>query len=228
MIEKYIIFYQKYPFGGIVTFIPLIPIIVCLLTNKSNVSAIMKLLLVFLVYDITNSFLSESVIIFKLYKSNNFFFNLYNLIEFLFFAAISYQLNHSKIQRKAILLMCLMCFGLFFYEFSWVAYGSILGTIEKAFLIVLVFFYFNTLLSKLEVENIYHHPPFWVHAGLMVYASISILNELATSALVNVTIGSNTYNFFWKTMQIATILFHLILAYSFWISKKETVASKKL
>lgn len=202
------------------TWFPLIPLLFALKNIKSH-NFISKIMIGFLLYDFVNELSSN--IAFTLKYSNYIFHNTYNLIEFLFFAAISYLLNHSKIQRKAILVMCLICLGLFIYEFSLTEYGSILGTVEKAFLIILVFFYFNTLLSKLDVENIYHHPPFWIHSGLMVYASLSILNELATSSLIDAK--GSVYNFFWKTMQIATILFHLILAYSFWISGKETKAA---
>lgn len=223
MIEKYISYWQTHTLSASMLWLPLIPISFSYISKSHLTNNILKILVRFLIYDFINSIICDTIYITRIVYSNLFFVNSYNLIEFLFFAAISYQLNHSKIQRKAILVMCFICLGLFVYEFSLTEYGSILGTIQKAFLIILVFFYFNTLLSTLEVENIYQHPPFWIHAGLMVYASLSILNELATSPLIDAK--GTVYNFFWKTMQIATILFHLILAYSFWISGKETKAA---
>jgi hypothetical protein len=103
-----------------------------------------------------------------------------------------------------------------FNEFAFIPY-----VVNRLSYVILVFLYFNTLLSEISVKNILLHPPFWLCAALTIYSTGSIIIFLFGPQILLTTSPSKNFILFYTIISVINILFRLIVGVSFFVSKYE-------
>ena len=139
-----------------------------------------------------------------------YFFHVYTLTEYLFFAYLIFL----AITKKALKLIILF-FSIGFIIFQFILdigenqLDSISIGIETILLFVYIILFFYDHSSNIKAGYIYNHPVFWVSVGILLYLGVSFFFNI----LVNYMSEAET-NSYWHYTYITEILKNLLFAYA--------------
>ena len=106
-------------------------------------------------------------------KSNHFIFNIYLLIQFLFYFGIFYKtFQTKKLKLLAILAsigFIVYSFSNFLYEPGFYTFDTSSNTLGSVLTIIFCLLYFVSLFKSEEFINYFKIPMFWISTGLLFF-----------------------------------------------------------
>lgn len=127
--------------------------------------------------------------------NNHWIYNIFILIEFLFYYVLYGQLlMGEKIKRfiqwwiPVFILLAVLNWVFFQGFLRYDTYTVMLGSFV---LLVLVFFFFNELMLSAERISLLRYPPFWISIGLLTFYS----GQFITLAFFEYMIRTNNFSF---------------------------------
>ncbi|HKZ66521.1 MAG TPA: hypothetical protein VJ111_09215, partial [Chitinophagaceae bacterium] len=153
------------------------------------------------------------------------YFNLYTLLEYLFFAyLLSASIQTKKI--KQIILLFSICFALFqtttyFSNSNKQTLDSVSVGVETILLFIYILFFFYDHSKNNKSGYIYNHPAFWLSAGILIYLGGSFFFNI----LVNY-MSKDEFAIFSHYTYIAEIIKNLFFTVAIWkISRQHKLSS---
>ncbi len=218
MWERYVYLIYKYPWVALSDVIIALPIIIGIISFK-HLSKENKLLFYFLVvhflFDLLSVWLSVK-------NQNNLnIFNFTEILEVAVICFIFFQLNNQKAKRILIITLFLICIFIGIWKFEYTEFAFIPYVLNRLCYVVIVFLYFNTLLSEFSVKNILTHPPFWLCSGLIIYSTGSVIIFLFGKQILSTTAPQEKFVLFYSIISIINIIFRFLIGVSFFVSKYE-------
>lgn len=159
----------------------------------------------------------------RMYNNNLFVGVTYLTIEFALFGIIYSSQNIDRslkrfIQITAILIVTFSVINLFFIQglFNQNSYSrSLISFATICFALI----YFWSLLNKMEVENLFTYPMFWINSGILLVAATSFIIFLFSGYLFR-TENYDPVRIFWILKNTFSIIRNLLFAYAFWLNFK--------
>jgi hypothetical protein len=153
---------------------------------------------------------------FYLKKGNHFIFNIYLLIQFLFYFGIFYKTFQTKKLKTYTLLIstCFLVYLLISFIFlnGFRAFNSLGFTIGSVLTILFCLLYFGVLFNADGFINYFKIPMFWIATGILFFfvgnfIYLSFLNYILEN---NLDSGGNIYEFIIITLNILLYSFFSI------------------
>lgn len=218
MWERYIYLINKYPLiaiSDLATIIPLILGVIC----YSHLSKENRLLFYFLIVHFLLDL--DSVWISVKNQNNLNIFNFTEILEVTTICLVFLQLNKQRFKKILILFLLILSVSIGIWKFDFNEFAFIPYVINRLSYVIIVLIYFNTLLSEISVKNILLHPPFWLCAGLIIYATGSVIIFLFGNQILASTAPHEQFVLFYSLISIINIIFRILISVSFLVSKYE-------
>jgi hypothetical protein len=138
-----------------------------------------------LLVEITGVYLS-----FK-YGRNLYFYNVFHLLEFLFFGYILYQISHKANAKRVIIYsgciyLSIKAISFFIQSIrDFHTWSYLVG----AFLLVVISAWYLFDFFKESQSNPFRHPPFSISSGILFFYSCSIPLHLCLNFMINFTVS---------------------------------------
>jgi len=149
-------------------------------------------------------------------SGNHFIFNIYLLIQFLFYFAFFYKTFQTKKLKRFTLLMstCFLVYLLISFIFlnGFHTFNSLGFTIGSVLTILFCLLYFGSLFNAEGFINYFKIPMFWIATGILFFfvgnfIYLSFLNYILENNLDN---GGNIYEFIIITLNLLLYCFFSI------------------
>ena len=105
-------------------------------------------------------------------KSNHFIFNIYTLVENVFYLYVFHQLIQKRVFKIALYAGALIFFFYYFYDVlylkQFLIYSPLVSNIGKIVILFCCIFYFFELLIAEEILDFFVIPMFWICTGVMI------------------------------------------------------------
>lgn len=218
MWDRYMYLYNKYPITATSDVITIFPVIVGIIYYK-YLSKEFKVLFYFSVIhfigDIYSTWLSVK------WVNNLNIFNILEIIEVSTMCFIFWMFAKQPLKKNFLLILLITIFSIGIFKFRATEFAFIPYVFNRLCYMVLVFIYFNTLLSEISVKNILLHPPFWLSATLTIYSTGSIIIFLFGEQILSSTAPHDKFMLFYDIISVINILFRLLICVAFFVSKYE-------
>ncbi|CAH0994049.1 hypothetical protein EMA8858_00156 [Emticicia aquatica] len=218
MWERYIYLINKYPFIAVSDVITLCPLLIGIISYK-YLSKENKLLFYFIIVHFLLDL--QSVWISVKNQNNLNIFNFTELLEVTIICLVFLQLNSQYFKKWLIAFLLFTCVFVGIWKFDFAEFAFVPYVLNRLSYVIVVFIYFNTLLSETSVKNILTHPPFWLCAGLIVYSTGSVIIFLFGKQILASDAPHEKFVFFYSIISIINIFFRLLICVSFFVSKYE-------
>lgn len=155
--------------------------------------------------------------------NNHFLVNVLSLVEMIGFAAI-YYLELTGSRNGWLIGATLGIYLLVFLDaFKWTGFAEYIMVGERLFFILYVVLHFQQLLFQMKVINLFEHSMFWVSVATLIYATSTMFVFLFIRVTLRLSPVNEDFRWYWGFIQGCTAIFYLILAFSFWIRRREAV-----
>lgn len=199
---------------------PIIPIGVIIYRRKSTPQFILKILLVMLIFNLCIE--AVSYVSLSIWENNDLVFDIHSLIwGVLLIELYRYELSNNWVKKVLRFILILHVT----YSVINASTTYYLGVhlvdpylILSLLMIALSVYYFHSVFSALEIENITHHYFFWINSAMLVFFGSTIFITLFESFID--AFDSEMYIVVWPVQLFATALFNVILAKGIWVTKQ--------
>lgn len=220
--------YQTFVFiGKILTYSTIFPFVFSWLKLKIP-SYLLPLRILFIL-----SFISTYALGFfkNVYDNNLFVGVIYVTIEYVLFSRMYYlEIPTSTVKKfikySAYTLFVLAIINLIFIQ-GFFNENSYTRSVLSLITILLAFMYFWSMLNRLNVENLYQHPMFWVNCGVILFAAASFVLFLFSGHL-QATKNYGPLITFWTVKNVFGIVRNIFFSYAFWLNFKHSNKTKTL
>lgn len=169
------------------------------------------------------------VVVFK-QKNNHWVYNFFVLptqVAFFLFAYTKIQAKKVNYFAKWVGLIFFIIYLSENYLNHFSAFSTNTNTIFSILVISLTCKYFHQLLQSVEIENLLHHPPFWIMAGFFFFYFGGFVCNAFFDYLVSDHIKNNRHLRYYIFIVI-NFIFYSCWYYAFLCRKKEMISHKLL
>ncbi len=151
--------------------------------------------------------------------NNHFLFTLQALTEFVGFG-VFYLLEIKSPQTRRIIGSLMVAYVVaFMVLFNPNQMNDVLIGTARLLLMGFVLTYFWSLLTTMNVPNLFSHPPFWVSGAVLLNGAGTVFIFLFNRMTLT-SVSRNDYYFWYRGVTLIFLaLFYILLAYSFWVSR---------
>ncbi len=154
-------------------------------------------------------------------ENNHFLFTLQALTEFAGFGGFYLLEIKSPPIRRIIGSLMVVYAVAFIFLFNPNQMNDVLIGTARLLLMGLVLTYFWSLLTNMNVPNLFTHPPFWVSGAVLLNGAGTVFIFLFNRMTLASVSKNDSFDWYRGVTLVFLTLFYLLLAYSFWVSRSQ-------
>ncbi len=185
--------------------------------NFKSLNSGLKIILTFLLISISADLVSLTMVYLKL--NTSWWFNLYTFFEFAIIGIFYIWLFKNSEPTQFIIVTATVILGFIgIFLFTLIEYApNELNTkslgLEATIFIFISVGYFYVLLNKMEFENPYYNPIFWINSGVLIYFSGAFFSFMFSAPKFQ-ELG------IWSIHSVIHLIFMLFILIGFWKVRK--------
>lgn len=220
MLERLLLYSERYPLDMLSHFSSGLPIAVGLLRFKKLNRSGKFVWLLFVFYFIKDTY----ALIYSLIVPNNLHVqNIEQIVSTFLVGSIYYYAFEKSLQKRLIPFFTIVCGLITIFAYDSLEASTVSLSVFRMFSITLALLYFNKIIKDMQVKIITRHTLFWFTSALLLYSTgtffIMLFSEYWNKDINRV--ATNTFNLYYNISLILNIIFCYISAYGLWVSKYE-------